>query len=98
MLRDYLRANSERAPFSAYMLSDSVDEFVFFVATYWRNAPSANERRLRFLRAVQRRPGLELGGGFWSKEDLPTDFGEFSWADLLTTGSTSGAPRLRPSS
>ena len=77
MLRDYLRANSERAPLSAYTFEDSADEFVFFVATYWRNAPSANERRLRFLRAVQRRPGLQLGGGFWSREELPTDFGAF---------------------
>ena len=40
MLRDYLRANNERAPLSAYTSDDSADEFVFFVATYWRNAPS----------------------------------------------------------
>ena len=60
MLRDYLRANSERVPLTAYTSDGSADEFVFFVATYWRNAPSANERRLRFVRAVQSRPGLKL--------------------------------------
>jgi hypothetical protein len=77
MLRDYLRANTERAPLSAYASGRSLEGVVFFVATYWRNAPSANERRLRFLRAVRRQPELELSGGFWSQAELPTEFGEF---------------------
>jgi len=77
MLRDYLRANSERVPLGAYTIEHSADDFVFFVASFWGNAPSANERRLRFLRAVQHRPELTLGGGFWSEKELPAGFGEF---------------------
>lgn len=77
MLRDYLRANRERTPLSSYTSTGSADGTVFFVASYWRNASTANERRLRFLRAVQRRPGLTLDGGFWSRDALPPEFSEF---------------------
>ena len=86
MLRDYLRANSERVPLSAYMSNGSLDDFVFFVASFWPNAPSANERRLRFVRTVQSRPGLKLSGGFWSQEDLPAGFSEFQLARPVDHG------------
>lgn len=86
MLRDYLRANNERVPLSAYTVNGSADEVLFFAASYWRNASSANERRLRFLRAVQSRPRLKLGGGFWSQEELPAGFSDFRLAKPVDHG------------
>ncbi len=77
MLRDYLRANGDRAPLSEFRPSLSTDSEVFFIANYWNNAPAANERRLRFVRAVRRRPSLTLSGGFRSREDLPAGYAPF---------------------
>ena len=77
MIRDYLRAHDERAPLSAYAPTGSTEDRVFFLASYWREAEHANERRLRYLRAVQSRPSLKLSGGFWSEGGLPREFHDF---------------------
>lgn len=77
MLRDYLRAHGDRAPLSAFGPSLSAEHEVFFIANYWNNAPAANERRLRFVRAVRRRPGLAFTGGFRSREDLPGAYASY---------------------
>lgn len=77
MLRDYLRHQIEREPVAAYMHGDADVSKVFFLANYWGNAPAANLRRLRFLRAVQRVPGLTLEGGFWNGDAMPTEYEPF---------------------
>lgn len=77
MLRDYLRDHGDRAPLSDFRPSLSTDSDVFFIANYWSNAPAANERRLRFVRAVRRRPSLTLTGGFRSRGDLPDGYAPF---------------------
>lgn len=65
MLRDYLRSQAERTPLAAYRPGESDPRSVYFLANYWSNAPEANDRRLRFVRAVERVPGVRLDGGFW---------------------------------
>lgn len=77
MLRDYLRHQTEREPLAAYAPGVSDATKVFSLANYWTNAPEANQRRLRFLTAVQQVPELVLEGGIWSANPMPAEFEKF---------------------
>jgi glycosyltransferase involved in cell wall biosynthesis len=40
------------------------EDYVFFAASLWREAPECNRHRLNFVRACRAARGLELDGGF----------------------------------
>ncbi len=77
MLRDYLHHQVEREPVAAYVPGVSDPAKVFFLANFWSNAPEANQRRLRFVKAVQRTPGGNLEGGFWNAGGMPSEYEPF---------------------
>lgn len=86
MLRDYLRHQGDREPLSAYSVGRSTPDEVFFLANYWSNAPEANRRRLRFLRAVSSVPALSLRGGIWGSGDLPEEYLPFRLGERVAQG------------
>ena len=83
MLRDYLRHQVERETVAAYVPGVSDPATVFFLANFWSNAPEANQRRLRFVKAVQRVPMVSLDGGFWSAGAMPPEFEPFRYEQRL---------------
>lgn len=62
---------------AAYVPGVSDPAKVFFLANFWSNAPEANQRRLRFVKSVQRTPGGTLEGGFWNAGGMPSEYEPF---------------------
>lgn len=77
MLRDYLHAQSERAPLGQYVPGVSSSNEIYFIANYWQNADAANLRRLRFVQAAASNSHASFSGGFWSNALLPEEYRPF---------------------
>lgn len=68
-LRSFLKHQRERTPLAGYRHGESVDDYVFFVSTYWQQHPEANELRLQVWRSLASDPTWRREGGFVGASD-----------------------------
>lgn len=68
-LRSFLKHQHERTPLDDYVPGESVDDYLFFVSTYWRQHPEANLLRLDVWRSLTSDATWRQEGGFVGAAD-----------------------------